>query len=212
MKKRFFAVALALVMTVMCFAGCGESSVDLSGTWKCQRDYTEQMNTSFAQGLGSMADDITKYIQFSDFVLIMELEITSDGMMRITLDEDALRAQVEKNQEIIATGLKTYFTEMITDAGLDMSVDEYLESAGVDIDAIAEEAMGESFIAAQKASTEKSNRYTIEGDKLYSYADGSVANPDYYETFTLEGDTLTFTSASFDLEVDVYPVVFTRVK
>ncbi len=209
MKKRIFAVVMTLLVTVMCFAGCG-ADTSLVGKWKCEMDYTDEMNEGFAQGLGLSGQEMADYIVFTDFVLTIDLEFTQDGWRYMSIDLDSLKEQADKSKAIIENGLRAYLIDALISGGYEASdLDAYLEETGIDPAAVAEEAMGEAFIQAQKAAFTDSSKYSVSDGKLFTFAEDEIANPDLYESFTLEGDVLTFTSASDGTAG--YPITFKKV-
>lgn len=209
MKKKIFAVVATLMATIMCFVGCGSNEPDLVGKWECDYDLTDLMNESFAQGLGMEADEFMKYMKFSDFVLKLDFEFTADGYMKIELNRESIEQRAAEGREMITNGLNAYFEDQLSDLGID-DVEAYLAEVGMDPAAIAEESMGADFVEQQITAMSRTCKFSAKDGKLYSFDEGEIANPDLYETFTLEGDTLTITGASDGSEG--YPFVLTRVK
>ena len=100
------------------------------------------------------------------------------------------------------------------EAVLGMSLDEYiLRVNGQSLDEIVDQEMGDDKLDIVVQAYERSGRFTVEPGRLHiSASTTEEPRENDYESFVLEGDTLTITDYAGTSALDlVYPLVFQRV-
>lgn len=215
--KKIIALMLALLMVFAMTACGGETATTetaaieekgITGTWSYDFDVIDDLLDS----MGSM-DGLEDYVKIDSFVIRILLTFNEDGTYAITIDEDHLRAGAEDLIDSMKEGAKAYFAQTLKDSGVDMSVEDAMAMAGVDLDTMFTADMIMDEIDTTDISA---GQYKFENDTLYSSQDVNEA-PDMNEgeACTVSGDSLTLSGLSgvegTPLE-GLESVTFTRVK
>lgn len=217
--KRMIAVLLALVMVVS-MVGCSSGDADkLVGTWEADVN----LSSTISEMLDSLGQDSAEYFDFSDFSVTMVITFNDDGTYAMTLDEASTQAAFDGLMEDVEAGMVKMLEAQIAENGLDMTVDELLEASGMNLDDLMAE-MKTSF-ADEDIISDMVDESTTEGNfeakdgKLY-LSDGKdfAVDEAIYDTYVLDGDTLTLqehvgddAAVSEALEDTMYPITFEKV-
>lgn len=213
--KKIIALSLCLILALSLCA-CGGAKEDLTGKWTANIN----MAAAFNQEMAATDPMMAEYISVDTFNLPLVLELKEDGTYTMTVDIVAMEASMSTLAEDMTTGLEAYFAAVFAEQGLDMDVNEALSAMGMDLDTLvdelttelsaaftSEEAFG-SFVSEGKYKAEKGKLHMTEGMD-------EVINPAVYNTYTLDGDTLTLEQGTEELEEGaeiMFPMVLTRSK
>lgn len=210
MKKRSLALILALTL-VLAFAltGCGgnKDREALVGTWAGTLELADYINQELA---GSGMED---YLSLDTFPMVLQYTFNSDGTYSAGVDEGELDKAMEGMKTEMKDGLTKYAEDMIAEQGLDLSVDELFQFMGTSLDDLLEQSFAEmdmSELVDEMAS--EGNFEAKEGKLFLSAGKEYKVDPEIYDTYTLEGDTLTLTESfgGDDSMNDLYPITMTR--
>lgn len=215
--KSLSAVVICLCLIAGIFAGC--SKISLEGQWKSTYDLSDSIAESW-----DMTDDAEygQYYDKFDEKLSVDVIYTFDKDNNYTcaVDEEKLRADLdalaEKVTNYVAEGMYKY----VEDNG--ESRDEfdayYAEENGIalydDLYVSAKEDCDQMFSEIVEEFTESEPQLMgFKDDRIY-HTDKN-GNELGYQTYTLEGDTLTITG-EYDMQdnpvdEESYPIVATKI-
>lgn len=180
------------------------------GTWVAEVDCSDLLNESLSQD----DEELAEYITVEDFTMNLVLTFSEDDTYDWEIDEDSVEKSVEKLKSDMADGMTRYFEDMLKDEGIDMSVDEMLESLGVSMDEYLSEMIDTDTIMA--AYEDQEGKFDAEKGKLYMSA-GLDFQPDYdvYEEYEFNGNSEFAITGNVgvlvtDEYIDLYPLVFVK--
>ena len=211
MKKRIALLLSFVLVLSLALCACGESKAPtVVGTWKAEINLVDMLNQEMeAAGMGD-------FIKLESFNLPLIMEFKEDGTGSITLDQEAMDATIDKLAEDLTAGLEAYFTDYFASMGLEIDLDEALAASGLSMDDLVAELKAE--FAGEDAFAEFTSefRYKAEDGKLHMSEDlESAIDMMTYNTYKLEGDTLTLDIGNEELEDGMeimFPMVLKRVK
>ncbi len=212
MKKRlcgFLAVVLLLTM-VLSMTGCGEEK-SVAGTWEGTIDMTEALNNELTKADPEMG----KYLKVEDFEITLRLTFGEDGSFKMEADEDSCETAFKNLRKPFEKGIREYLEETMKASGLgNMTLDEVLESAGLNLNDMIDDVMEQMDTSELAESMKQEGKYTLDGDKLYTYEDDM--DKDVYLVIELNGDTMKITESHGDDEVgdvmeDILPFTMRKV-
>lgn len=213
MKKlnAFLSIVLVLGM-LLCLTGCSSSDKDaLIGTWEASLDLTDALNAELASD-----PEIAEFVQIKDFSLIMIMEFDEDDTYAMYVDEDALDETFVALQEDVAEGMAAYLENMaLEEMGVEMTADEIMEMAGMSMDDLIDSVFTEDMLEDIASGMEQEGKFKAKDGKLYTSAGLEYdVDPEVYETYELDGDSLTlleyYGDDAGDL-ADIYPIEFEKV-
>ncbi len=209
--KKFLALVLSAVLLVSVLAACGgkeaASGDSLEGTWRTEIDMAEMINEQMA------ASGMGEFVNISDFSITMVMDIKGDGTYAMTVDKDALAGSMEGVKEDMKNGVTAYMENMLKEQGLDMSVEDAMAASGTSLDDMVDQAFSEEAMDEMTAGLHIEGQYKAEDGKFYTSGSVDEAPSDNYESYTLDGDTLTLDAGSSEVpsEMEAFlPLVFTR--
>ncbi len=209
--KKFLALVLSAVLLVGVLAGCGgdksASGDSLEGTWRANLDMTDMFNEQMAAG------GMGEFMNISEFGITMVMEFKSDGTYSLSADEDALASSMEGLKEELKSSATAYLENMLKEQGLDMSVEDALAASGMSLDDMLNQIFSEESMNELTAGMKSEGQYKAEDGKLYTSDSVDEAPGDSYESYTLDGDTLTLDAGDSEVPSgleDLLPLVFTR--
>lgn len=211
------AVVVCICLIASMFAGC--QKISFEGKWKATIDVGKE----FSEGCDMTDDpDIGKYYEKFNTPLSIDIIYTfdSDNSYTCAVDEEKFKADFEaafeKGVDYAIEGMYKY----AEDQGLTRDEFDafYKEQEGVSLrESMIEGAKEEvtplyNDMIEECAETEPQH-LMIRGDRFYNTDDNGVKLG--YQTFTLEGDTLTITG-EFDMEdkpvdEEEYPLLLTKM-
>ena len=211
MKKRIaLLLSFVLVLSLALCACGGEKKTTIVGTWKANIELAEAFNEEMAAaGMGD-------FINIESFNLPLVMEFKEDGTGSMTVDQEAMTATVDKLAQDLTAGLEAYFTEYFASMGLEIDLNEALAASGMSMDDLVDELKAE--FVSEDAFAEFTNefKYKAEDGKLYMSEDlDSEIDMEVYNTYKLEGSTLTLDAGNEELEEGMeflFPMTLTRAK
>ena len=216
MKKRI-ALLLSFVLVLslaLCACGGGEKKETLVGTWNATIDIAEVYNAEIA---ASGAEAMAEYLSVDSFAIPLVMTFNEDGTYSLTVDKEGMDAAMNGLIEDMKVGLEKYFNDYFSSMGLEIDVDEALAASGMSLDALVEEMKAEIMTEDMYADMESAGQYKAEDGKLYLTEDVEVEPVGgVYNTYTIEGDTLTIEAGTEELEDEMaellFPLVLKRAK
>ena len=208
--KKIIALSVCLIL-VLSLCACGAKE-DLTGKWTSTINMAQAFNDEIAASDPAMAE----YLKLETVSIPLVLELKEDGTYTMSVDPVGMEASMTKLAEDMVAGLESYFAAILAEQGLQMDVKEALAAMGIDLDALATE------LSAELTSQESFSTYNAEGN--YKADNGKLhltetldeaINPAIYNTYTLEGDTLTLDVGTEVLDEStaiMFPLVLTRSK
>lgn len=187
--KKTIALLLAMVMLTGLLAGCGGDDA-LVGTWEASIDVTDQLNQQFAAaGLGD-------YIKLDSFAMAVRFTFNEDGTYSCVVDEDGLGKALDTLKTTLRDGLTAYAQDAVDEAAAagagEFTVDDVFAAAGTTLDEMMDQMFMDDEIKAAAAEQTAEGKYKAEDGKLYlSDAPDHIPDETMYQTYTIEGDTLT---------------------
>ncbi len=169
------------------------SKVDpLVGDWARTEDGTDD----FIQGMQLGAGDNSEMLEYFDFdrvefIVQYTLSFREDGTYELSVDEDAYERAIDNVLEVCRDWFYDYFADAIQKEGLDMTVDEYLESVGYTMDSLMEESFDKDDLMSTKDQMEQSGTYQADDGSLLLVSGGGEEELSY----TLNGKKLTLTGS-----------------
>lgn len=213
--KALSAVLICVCLMAAVFAGCSPK-VSLEGKWETTIDLSKEANESLDL---SQEEDGEYYGVFSEPLSVnIFYTFDSDNNYTISVNEEQFRPAFDAYMEsyinyALEGTYKAAEAEGVTREELD---DYYMESEGISMrdDLINELKLDNMYASLIKDYNENEAQLTIiEKDRFYITDDNG--NKINYESFTLEGDTLTI-NGLYDMndnpvEDNIYPLTFTKV-
>ena len=216
MKKRI-ALLLSFVLVLslaLCACGGGEKKETLVGTWNATIDIAEVYNAEIA---ASGDEAMAEYLSVDSFAIPLVMTFNEDGTYSLTVDKEGMDAAMNGLIEDMKVGLEKYFNDYFSSMGLEIDVVEALAASGMSLDALVEEMKAEIMTEDMYADMESAGQYKAEDGKLYLTEDVEVEPVGgVYNTYTIEGDTLTIEAGTEELEDEMaellFPLVLKRAK
>ena len=213
--RRFLSIAMVLVM-ILLLTACGPAEKDqLLGTWKTEMDLTELFNESM---VATADEELREILQVRKFNLTVSLSFYDDDTYVMTVDEEALNATMMAAREDLQAGLEVYLMETVAAAvGFEISLEDILAAAGTSMEELMDDIITPELVEDIVSGINSDGKFKAEDGKLYLSA-GRMYEVDVneYETYTVEGNTLTLHAYVPADEVDdftkgMYPMVFHKI-
>ncbi len=215
-KKRILALLLALVMLVSCMAaltacGKGKSGDEklIVGDWNCKIDMTDFMNQYLAQEDAEMGE----YIKINDFAVTLTWTFDDKGAVTVKADEAAITETLDGVVDDMVDGMSAYLTSMAEENG--MTLDQLLQASGMSLDDLANQLRDSMLSEMDFSSMNETGKYEFKDGLLYIDGEGVEYKFDGNDTLNFTGgegmDSLTGAMAESGLEVDILPLVLTRI-
>lgn len=211
MKKRILSVILMLAI-LLSFTACGSGDKEkLVGTWKCEMDLAEQINTEMV-----LDEESAEYLNFDSFTIVLYMQINEDDTYSLYADTDALEQTMEAAMASFAEGMTKYLEDMVlAETGIAMSADDILAASNTTMDEMLAEAFPEGMVEELAEGMKQEGKFKAKDGKFYTSAGLEYeVDPAVYETYTLEGTTLTlleYVGEDAGDTMNVYPMVFNKV-
>lgn len=215
MKKRILSLALALAMALTCAAaltGCGGGSdaKDLIGDWQTEIDMTSLLTEELSDS------EFSDYLTLEGFVVKVDFSLREDNTYSLSLNSDSMVQAVEGMKGGLRDGMRAYLSDMMAAQGLDgeTDLDSLLALAGIDIDALIDEALAADDIANAAAESLQEGKYIVKAGKIFvsDDVDTDASPTDEALTYTLENGKLTLVETSGDAGdlADYFPMTFSK--
>lgn len=205
MKKRILSVLVASVLLLTMLTACGsKTDKALLGKWVCEMDFGSYLN----EGLAS-EPEVAQYMMIDDFILEVELYLNQDGTYRMTADTTANKASYEEVKSELADGMEAYMSAIA--AEYEITLEDLLAASETSIEEMIEESFGDAMYYEIIGEMESEGKFEAADGKLFM-SDGLNYDIDknVYETYTLNGNTLTITGDSEGSNDGMYPMEFKR--
>lgn len=225
MKKLLAKIlCLVLALSMMLVTGCQSENSDekdekkatIEGTWEAEVDFGEFLCEMLAADEGTQ--EFAEYFELDECVLVLQMTFNDDDTYELAVDKDSAEEAADIIRKAFEDCFNEYFKAYLKEAGVDMTVDEMLAASGSSMEALLDEEMGEDnkeFIE-MFSEMEDGGYYKAEDGKLYTYEDEDDYDEDVYETYELDGDTLTVKESVGEEDDEgnefIYPMEFKRVK
>ena len=184
---------------------CGsKTDKALLGKWVCEMDFGSYLN----EGLAS-EPEVAQYMMVDDFILEVELYLNQDGTYRMTADTTANKASYEEVKSELADGMEAYMSAIA--AEYEITLEDLLAASETSIEEMIEESFGDAMYYEIIGEMESEGKFEAADGKLFM-SDGLNYDIDknVYETYTLNGNTLTITGDSEGSNDGMYPMEFKR--
>lgn len=213
MKKKI-ALLLSIVLmlsVVLCACSTQTEKDKLVGTWKTTVNMADAFNEEMAT-----EPEMAEYLTLESFDIGFILVFNEDDTYSLTVDSEIMDASVEKLGQDLTDGLLRYFADVLAAQGVEMDVEDALTTMGISLEGLVEEMKAEAFSEESYSEMNAAGKFKAEDGKLYlsDSVDAEVDTADY-NTYTLDGDTLTLeagTEPDDDMVAYMYPMTLTRVK
>ena len=209
--KKVFSVILCLVM-LLALTGCGSEQDAIVGTWEGSYDMSESLNA----GMSSQDPELGEYLRVSEFALRYTMTFREDGTYTIAGDRESLEEAIAIAQVEIEEGLIKYIEYILHAQGIEMDAREFMEMAGLSVEALMEDSFSESIREEIMASLTMEGNYSVK-DGMLMLSQDLTSQPDeaVYELYSIEGDTLTIdkgTAETVDAALEmIYPMVLVKI-
>lgn len=211
--KRTLSLFLVFVMVLAGLAGCGSERDAFIGTWSAKVELAEAVNNA----LGADADT-GEYFSVETCEITIRLTFSKDGTYALAADEASVQAALDGMMDDLADGLVKLLAHRVAEDAPKLSVEEWLEQNGLSPEALIEEQRLQWEGAGLAARIEEEfctqGKFEVKDGKLLLSAGSEYAvDESVYDTYTLEGNTLTLLEhIGTDSESGpfVYPMIFTK--
>ena len=207
--KKIIALTLCLIL-VLSLCACGAKE-DLSGTWKTTLD----MSAGYNAELEAVDPTMAEYLKLDSFNVPLIMELKADGTYTMTVDRAELETVMDQVIEATTNGTLAYFEVILAQEGIEMEVTEAMELMGISLDDLVAELTAELDSEEFYASMGGEGKWKASDGKFYMTDSlDAVAGVGEYNTYVLEGDTLTLDIGTETLDeatAEMFPMIFTRV-
>lgn len=203
--KRVLSVLVASVLMLTMLTACGsKTDKALLGKWTSEMDFGSYLN----EGLAT-EPEIAEYMAVDDFILEIELYLNEDGTYKMTADTTANMASYEAVKAELTAGMEAYLTA--TAAEYEMTLEDILAASETTIEEMMDESFSVDMYYDIIDEMESEGKFEAADGKLFM-SDGLEYEIDknVYETYTLNGNTLTITGDSEGTTDGMYPMEFKK--
>lgn len=216
--KRTIAIILTVILAAVMLVGCSNEQSKLLGTWKAEANLAEGIEQVMLEELGEQAE----YFSIQDFTVNFVMTLNSDGTYSMTVEEDSVQTAFDALMEDMEAGMVKMLEEQISEMGIALSVEDMLAASGMTMESMMDQlkqGLENAGVMEQviEESTEE-GRFKAKDGKLYMSAGLEYqVDENVYDTYTLDGDTLTLVThvggeeEEQDLVKYVYPLVFNKI-
>ena len=214
--RKTASILLIASMLLMLFGCSGSGASDqkkLVGTWKATVDMTDLMNDSIQQGMGEADQVFDEYFQISKFDFVVIFTFRDDGTYSMSTDEAHFNNSINTIIEELKVGMRRYLEDMLTEQGLDMSLDELLAEEGTSIDALFDESLPPSMFDGMVDEFTVTGKWKAAQGKLFTTesVNDSIENGSYdlYEFISSNEIKLSLPDGAVD-DTGMYPIVLKK--
>ncbi len=216
MKKRIAMILALVIVASLALVGCGKGGNDkdaLVGTWSGKVDITGIFNDEIMASLGSDAEGLEGY---KDLAMTINLDLKADDTYTMAMDEAGTTELMESIKAQTKDILLAYMEKMIKDMGVDMTVEEAMEAAGISVDELLDAMFGADGLDAADLMEEISGKYMVKGGEIY-LGEGSDEPEDVIPNpYKLDGNKLTIEADKLsdgdEVAEFMFPLVLEKVK
>lgn len=208
--RKTLSLSIVLTMIIVCLSGCSTSPESaLVGEWVCEIDTTNFLNENIGE--------YQKYFKFQDIVIKIRLKFTDNNTYTFSYDNDSIQDMLEKTRTAYEEGISVYLDDLISDMGVDISTDEFLEMNNMSVDGLLDEMMRQAELSATFDPLE--GEYWIRDNELHlvdsrhndSQGDGELFNYSLDEGMLnlYIGDEASVPEEMSSL-IDFFPIAFEK--
>ena len=212
--KKITAMILSFVLIftlTLSLTACSDKN-SVVGSWKAEVDLTEMINEGIADD-----EDMAEYVALKDFSFAMTLKLKDDGTYEMSVDEDDIKDVIKSAKKDLQEGFNKYFEDLIDSQDLGVTVDELLDSYGLDLDALIEAVFSDEMVDEIVSEMSSEGKYKAEDGKLYFSDDlDSDIDEDEYTTYEMADNELKLMEAfgedAAEMEdLGLFPMTFKKV-
>lgn len=213
MTRKTVLILSLIIVLAMSLSGCSREKNKLLGSWHGTFDLTEVLNKEITQD-----ETLGKYLTMTDFVFGVTLTFNEDDTYTLIVDKAQITDLMDQLLVQLEEGLLLYIADMLKEQELDLSVDEFLSTMGNSVSGLLADALPDDLLDVLLAEIDQSGVYLVDDGKLFLSVDSSSEiDKNFYETYTIEEDTLTITAGTALAEDDeladvLYPMVFKKTQ
>lgn len=210
MKKRIALLLCLVMVAAMCLCACSNEKDAILGSWSGTMDMTEFVNAEMAAADPEMA----AYMSLDTFELTFIMTFNEDDTYSMVLDEASAQAEIDVVADKMVQGVLNYMVDMLAEEGVEMTAEEVLAMSGITTEDLKAEFMSSVNLEDMLVEVNSEGNFEVKDGKLFTSEGLDYAvDPQVYEIYTIEGDTLTIDKGnSADSDGDfAYPMTFTKI-
>ena len=217
--SRMLALALALIMVLCAFTGCGKKNEDqIVGKWQSSIKFSDVMEKALKQE--EDAAELFADADFSGIEMLMVMEFKEDGTYALNIDQASGEEAVKKMAEVLIPNLKELMRkEVASSTGSDVTdeeLDSMLSMMGMESwDDFGDMIMKEINPSEIFSEAAAEGKYMLKDGKLYTSnaLDEEITEQSDIDLYELSGNTLKLTSQQNQEDVPDFmkEITFTRV-
>ena len=217
--SRMLALALALIMVLCAFTGCGKKNEDqIVGKWQSSLKFSDVMEEALKQE--EDAAELFADADFSGIEMLMVMECKEDGTYALNFDQASGEEAVKKMAEVLIPNLKELMRkEVASSTGSDVTdeeLDSMLSMMGMESwDDFGDMIMKEINPSEIFSEAAAEGKYMLKDGKLYTSnaLDEEITEQSDIDLYELSGNTLKLTSQQNQEDVPDFmkEITFTRV-
>lgn len=168
----------------------GSEENRLVGTWVS--DPIDALARGFMVGMGDLGE-YGEYLALDESKLIMRYRFVFDenGNVSASIDEKSYNETMVYVVETMEAGTKRYIEDTLKNAGLDMSVDEFMEMLGTTWDEFNKETREEAYSGIDTDSEEQVSVYEVRDGRIFMAGTRDELENTDSVSFEVSGDVLT---------------------
>lgn len=212
--KKSLSIVLLVAMLVTLFAGCSLFGDNIAGKWESEIDITQFMVDAIKEGMGDENVGLMEYFEFKDFKIKLLATFNEDGSYELSASKESLEGVVSSLIDQAVAGMKTMLMKEAEAVGAtEEAVNAILEQVKTQL---STELSGETIDGMVEAFAAK-GFYKMEDGKLYTADTVENLESTGYETYVLEGDTLTLNKGEgleetySEILSSLYPITYKKV-
>ncbi len=213
--KRILALSFALLLLLTACTTPAATPHPLVGSWTGEIDDASRINLLLADAYGA---EMAQYWNIDSFPVTIVMTFREDGTYSQNVDKDKLEIAMEQFREDLSTGLNAFLEDLIAASDSTITVEELMDQLNISVDDLLNTVFSEESIGQVEQEYTFEGNYQTEDGKLYTSV-GLDYNVDknWYETYELNGDTLTLlslvcTEDGQEADQDRYPIVLTKTE
>ncbi len=181
-----------------------EKEFTFVGDWAADMDITE--------ALGEMLDMLgAEGLESSKLVVPVNFSFGQDGSYKVEVNKDDFLP-------VMKDWMGDMLEKILKAQGIEMSLEEYLETSGMTLDDILEEAFTDESIDEMTGEMNSTGKYKVEEGKLYMSLDGDdeISTDEYIVFEAVSNDEIKFVNAvSGEAEAEelgqmIFPIILKR--
>lgn len=166
-----------------------QTTTGIVGAWNGNFSLKDSFNAEMAADESGMGN----YIQVTTYNMVVDWTFNADGTFVMVPNKTATLQEWATTKAEFVSGMKAYLQAVIDQAGGGMTVDEYCQATGLDINAQAEVYFGEDAYNAFSADLNISGCYEATDGKLYIWDATGAKDENSYDTYVINGTQMTVT-------------------